>query len=74
MEIQVRQKVKSIMWQSLGKVVLIDHNRSRVYIEFEDSSRHNGWYEINELIVIPNEYINSEPTIVSTGGFSHATH
>lgn len=72
MEIQVRQKVKSIMWQTLGKVVLIDHDRSRVYVEFTDSSRHNGWYEINELIVIPSESVNPEPTIVSRTGFSHA--
>lgn len=67
MAIHIRQQVKSIMWQALGHVTLISKEDQRVYVEFDDSSRHNGWYPVNELIIIPSEYINSEPTIVSTG-------
>lgn len=64
MAIHIRQQVKSIMWQSIGRVTLINASEQRVYVEFEDSSRHNGWYDIGELVVLVNTSPNSEPTIV----------
>lgn len=68
MTVQVRPKVKSIMWQSVGEVVLVDVEKQRVYIEFEESSRHNGWFDVSELVLLTN----SESSSLSTEGFSHA--
>lgn len=68
MTVRVRPKVKSIMWQSVGEVVLVDVEKQRVYIEFEESSRHNGWFDVSELVLLTN----SESSSLSTEGFSHA--
>lgn len=68
MTVRVRPKVKSIMWQSVGEVVLVDVEKQRVYIEFEESSRHNGWFDVSELVLLTN----SESSNLSTEGFSHA--